>query len=144
MATRHLIRSVILQSLYEWDFFNHKKDIIEILERNLAEFAPGIDEPEFAWKILDGVLKNINKIDSIANQFLKEWSLEKTNLIDKNILRIGIYELLYANRDEVPYEVAIDQAMELAKAFGGPNSLKFINGVLGSVYDKIKTGEITP
>ncbi|MCX7589957.1 MAG: transcription antitermination factor NusB [bacterium] len=142
MATRHLIRGVILQSLYEWDFYDRKKDIIQILERNLNEFAPGIDEPEFAWKILEGIIKNLDTIDKITNQFLKDWPLEKTNLIDRNILRIGIYELLYADKNEVPYEVAIDQAMELAKAFGGPNSLKFVNGVLGSIYDKIKLGEL--
>lgn len=142
MATRHLIRSLILQSLYEWDFYDKKKDLIQILERNLEEFGPGIDEPQFAWKILDGILKNLKKIDETANKFLTDWPLDKTNLIDRNILRIGIYELLYADHNEVPYEVAIDQAMELAKAFGGPNSLRFINGVLGSIYDKIKSGEI--
>jgi N utilization substance protein B len=142
MATRHLIRAVILQSLYEWDFYNQKKDLISILERNLKEFASGIDEPEFAWKILEGIVKHLKEIDEIIQKSLTEWPLEKTHLIDRNILRIGIYELLYANHNEVPYEVAIDQAMELAKAFGGQNSLKFINGVLGTVYDKIKTGEI--
>ncbi|GIW65239.1 MAG: N utilization substance protein B [Candidatus Parcubacteria bacterium] len=142
MATRHLIRAVILQSLYEWDFYNQKKDLVAILERNLKEFASGIDEPEFAWKILEGIVKHLKEIDEIINKSLFEWSFEKTHLIDRNILRIGVYELLYADHNEVPYEVAIDQAMELAKAFGGQNSLKFVNGVLGSVYDKIKSGEI--
>ncbi|MGB9608801.1 MAG: transcription antitermination factor NusB [Minisyncoccia bacterium] len=142
MATRHLIRAVILQSLYEWDFFNKKKDLISILERNLAEFAPGIDEPEFAWKLLDGILKHLKEIDGLISKFLNNWPLEKTHLIDRNILRIGVYELLYPDHNEIPYEVAIDQAMELAKAFGGENSLKFINGVLGNIYDKIKSGEI--
>jgi N utilization substance protein B len=136
MATRHLIRETILQSLYEWDFYDKKADLISIFERNLKEFAPDIDEPEFGWKILEGIIKNLKKIDEIINELAVEWSLDKISLIDRNILRIGIYELLYANHEEVPYKVAIDEAVKLAKYFGGINSTSFVNGVLGSVYDK--------
>jgi len=138
MATRHLIRTVILQSLFEWDFYNKKKDIVKILDRNLKEFAPDIDEPDFAWKILHGVIEHLKEIDDVINKYAKEWSLEKISLVDRNILRIGIYELLYANHKEVPEEVAIDEAVTLAKNFGGINSSKFVNGVLGSVYDDFK------
>src|SRR5688500_11823306 len=98
MATRHLIRTVILQTLYEWDFYNGKIDITKILERNLDEFAPGIDEPEFAWKILKGVASHRPQIDMIIVKAAPEWPLDKIAVIDRNILRIGLYELLYADR----------------------------------------------
>lgn len=131
-----------MQSLFEWDFYNKKADIVKILDRNLKEFAPDIDEPDFAWKILNGIIENLKKIDAIINQYAKEWPIEKISLIDRNILRIGIYELLYANHQEVPEEVAIDEAVTLAKNFGGINSSKFVNGVLGSIYDNIKKNKI--
>lgn len=134
MATRHLVRSVLLQTLYEWDFYDRKKDLTEILERNLNEFAPGIDEPEFAWRILKGLAEHLSEIDAILEKAAPEWPLKKIAMIDRNILRIGLYELLYADPNEVPVKVAINEAVEIAKNYGGPNSVKFINGVLGTVY----------
>src|SRR5580692_5878949 len=134
MATRHLIRTVVLQSLYEWDFYQKKKDITAILERNMAEFAPGVDEPEFGWKIMQGVAEHFNEIDNIIRKAAPEWPLEKIAIIDRNILRIGLYELLFANPDEVPPKVAINEAIELAKNYGGPNAARFVNGVLGTIY----------
>ena len=142
MATRHLVRSVLLQSLYEWDFHNGARDVTEILERNLNEFAPGIDEPEFAWRILKGVVEHLAEIDAIIEKAAPEWPIEKIAAIDKNILRIGLYELLYADVREVPPKVAINEAIEVAKNYGGPNSVKFINGVMGTVYrEKNKKSE---
>jgi transcription antitermination protein NusB len=138
MATRHLIRTVILQSLYEWDFYSQKTDITKILERNLLEFAPGIDEPEFAWKIMKGLIEHRKQIDEIIIKAAPEWPLEKIAVIDRNILRIGLYELLYADPGEVPPKVAINEAIEMAKNYGGPNSGRFINGVLGTVFREIK------
>lgn len=134
MATRHLIRTVILQTLYEWDFYGRKHEIKAILERNLAEFSPGIDEPEFAWKIMNGIMEHIVPIDKIIVQAAPEWPLDRIAIIDRNILRQGLYELLYADPNEVPPKVAINEAIEIAKNYGGPNSVKFINGVLGTVY----------
>ena len=134
MATRHLIRSVILQSLYEWDFYGRKTDLVKILDRNLTEFAPGIDEPEFAWKILMGVTDHLPEIDEMIVRLAPEWPLDKIAVIDRNILRIGLYELLYADPEEVPPKVAINESIEMAKGFGGPNTPRFINGVLGTVY----------
>jgi len=134
MATRHLIRTVILQSLYEWDFYNQKSDLVATLERNLEEFAPGIDEPEFAWKILNGVISHIKDIDNIIVKAAPDWPLDKIAIIDRNILRIGLYELLYADPNEVPPKVAINESIELAKNYGGPNAARFINGVLGTIY----------
>jgi len=138
MATRHLVRSVVLQSLYEWDFYHRKKDVTAILERNLAEFAPGIDEPDFAWRILKGIIEHLDKIDKIIVKAAPEWPLEKIAMVERNVLRIGLYELLYADREEVPPKVAINEAIEVAKNYGGPNSVKFINGVLGTVYREME------
>lgn len=137
MATRHLVRAVILQTLYEWDFYEQKKDITVILERNLEEFAPGIDEPEFAWKIMKGVTEHLKDIDNIITKAAPEWPLSKIAIIDRNILRVGLYELLYADPNEVPPKVAINEAIEIAKNYGGPNAARFINGVLGTIYREI-------
>lgn len=134
MATRHLVRMVVLQSLYEWDFHGRRKDLVAILDRNLKEFAPGIDEPEFAWRILKGIIDHLPEIDKMISQAAPEWPLDKVAIIDRNVLRIGLYELLYADPQEVPPKVAINEAIELAKSHGGPNSGKFVNGVLGTIY----------
>lgn len=134
MATRHLVRTVVLQSLYEWDFYGRKTDITKVLERNLGEFAPGIDEPEFAWKILKGIAEHIKDIDARITKTAPEWPLDKIAVIDRNILRIGLYELLFADKNEVPPKVAINEAIEMAKNYGGPNSSRFINGVLGTIF----------
>lgn len=142
MATRHLIRSVILQSLYEWDFYSQKGDIAKILERNLEEFAPGIDEPEFAWKILQRIVEHLAELDKLITELAPEWPLDKIAIIDRNILRIGLSELLYADHGEVPPKVAINESIEMAKGFGGQSSPRFINGVLGTVYrDRIAPHE---
>src|SRR3989338_9472141 len=138
MATRHLVRTVILQTLYEWDFYNRKSDLTKILERNLEEFASGIDEPEFAWKILKGVVEHLAEIDTIIVKAAPEWPLDKIAIIDRNILRIGLSELLYADPNEVPPKVAINEAIEMAKNYGGPNSGRFVNGVMGTIYRELK------
>src|SRR5271157_5286290 len=106
MATRHLIRAVVLQSLYEWDFYHQKKDITEILERNLAEFAPGVDEPEFGWRILQGIASHLKEVDAVITANATNWPLDRIAVIDRNILRIGVYELLFTDKNEVPPKVA--------------------------------------
>jgi N utilization substance protein B len=141
MATRHLVRTVILQSLYEWDFSERKRDIVAVLERNLREFADDIDEPEFAWKILKGIVDHLEQIDNVILKAAPEWPLDKIAIIDRNILRIGLYELLYADHNEVPPKVAINEAIEMAKAYGGSNAGRFINGVWGTIYRTMKEGE---
>lgn len=138
MATRHLIRTVILQSLYEWDFYRQKKDLVQISDRNLTEFAPGIDEPEFAWKILKRLVDHIADVDGVITRAAPEWPLDKIAIIDRNILRIGLSELLYADPEEVPPKVAINEAIEMAKNYGGPNSGRFVNGVMGTIYRELK------
>src|SRR3990167_487528 len=137
MATRHLARSVVLQSLYEWDFYGRKNDLTVIIERNISEFAPGIDEPEFIWKLVKGIVEQMGKLDQIIVKAAPEWPVEQIAIIDRNALRLGLYELLYADPNEVPPKVAINEAIEIAKNYGGPNSGKFINGVLGTVYKEM-------
>jgi len=134
MATRHLARTVVLQSLYEWDFYGKKTNLLEIVERNMEEFAPGIDEPEFVYKIVNGVISHIDDIDGVITKTAPEWPLDQIGVIDRNVLRIGLYELFYAERAEVPANVAINEAIELGKTFGGGASGKFVNGVLGTVF----------
>ncbi|MDD5606489.1 MAG: transcription antitermination factor NusB [Candidatus Pacebacteria bacterium] len=141
MASRHLARSVVMQSLYEWDFYNKKKDLTIILERNTDEFAPGIEDKDFIWQLLTGIIQNISKIDKIIEKAAPEWPIEQISIVDRNVLRIGLYELLYEDKKEVPPKVAINEAIELAKNFGGENSGKFINGVLGTVYKEVMTEE---
>ena len=125
---------MILQTLYEWDFYKQEKDVTVILERNLEEFAPGIDEPDFAWRILKGIAEHLTEIDDILKKAAPDWPVDKIAVIDRNILRIGLYELLYADHNEVPPRVAINEAIELAKNYGGPNTSRFVNGVLGTIY----------
>ena len=137
MATRQLCRSIVLQSLYEWDFYKQKADLTAILERNLQEFGPGIDEPEFAWKLVKGIIEHKKEIDTIIEKAAPDWPLDQIATIDRNALRVGLYELLFADRNEVPPKVAINEAIEIAKNYGGPNSGKFINGVLGTIYREI-------
>jgi len=138
MATRHLARTIILQSLYEWDFYEHKTDLPNIIERNMKEFGPGIDEPDFVWKIAKGVIENIKEIDEIIKRVAPEWPINQIAIVDRNVLRIGLYELLHADPAEVPPKVAINEAIEIAKNYGGQNSPKFINGVLGTVYRELE------
>ncbi len=144
MATRHLARTIVLQSLYEWDFYNHESDLPAIIERNIKEYGPGIDEPDFVWRIAKGVIEHLQEIDTIIRRVAPEWPLEQVAIIDRNVLRIGLSELLYADRNEVPPKVAINEAIEIAKNYGGQNSPKFINGVLGTVYREIEAKKGTP
>ncbi len=138
MATRHLARTIVLQSLYEWDFYHHESDLPAIIERNTKDYGPGIDEPDFVWRIAKGVIEHLPEIDAIIRRVAPEWPLEQVAIIDRNVLRIGLSELLYADRNEVPPKVAINEAIEIAKNYGGQNSPKFINGVLGTVYREIE------
>ncbi|MBI2507011.1 MAG: transcription antitermination factor NusB [Candidatus Niyogibacteria bacterium] len=135
MANRHLSRSIVLQTLFEWDFNDFKiKGIEEGLRRNLKEFAPGFDDGGFSEKILKGVIKKKKELDKIIEKAAPEWPLAQIAMIDRNVLRVGLYELIFGDRDEVPPKVAINEAIELAKSFGGDSSGRFVNGVLGTVY----------
>lgn len=138
MASRHLARSIVMQSLYEWDFNGKDSGILdEIVSKNLEEFGPGLDEVDFVKRLLQGVVEKISQLDEIIKKSAPEWPLEQIAVVDRNVLRIGLYELLFGNRDEVPPKVAINEAIELAKNFGGESSGRFVNGVLGTVYREI-------
>lgn len=145
MANRHLSRSIVLQTLFEWDFASTNKkntnstseEIKEVLKRNLKEFAPGFEDDVFVFSLFDQIFKKRAVIDEIIEKAAPDWPLDKISIIDRNILRIGLAELIFGDRAEVPPKVAINEAIELAKTFGGENSSKFINGVLGAVYKEI-------
>jgi N utilization substance protein B len=124
-----------MQSLFEWDFNgSNKDDVLNIVDKNIKELAIGIEETDLVLALVEGTLKNQGDIDELIEQCAPEWPLSQITIVDRNILRIGIFELLYGNYENVPPKVAINEAIELAKTFGGPNSAKFINGVLGTIY----------
>src|SRR3989338_7888094 len=145
MANRHLSRSIVLQTLFEWDFVSTSgqnkawtdKKTKEVLNKNLKEFAPGLEDNVFVFSLVGEVLKKCKAVDEIIKKAAPDWPLDKISIIDRNILRIGLTELLFGDRKEVPPKVAINEAIELAKTFGGENSSKFVNGVLGAVYKEI-------
>lgn len=139
MASRHLSRSIAMQSLYEWDFSDKSKDLQKIVERNIQEFGPGLEDKSFTWQLVTGIVQRIKEIDKIIEKAAPQWPIDQISIIDRNVLRMGLYELLYEDKTAVPPKVAINEAIELAKGFGGENSGKFINGVLGTVYKEIET-----
>jgi N utilization substance protein B len=138
MANRHLARSVVLQTLFEWDTTAASAEAArETLTRNIEEFGgDGADTP-FMTKLLEGVIAKKEDLDLIIAKAAPEWPIEKIAPIDRNILRLGLFELLFADRTQVPAKVAINEAIELAKTFGGDSSGRFVNGVLGAVYKEI-------
>ncbi len=138
MANRHLSRSIVLQSLFEWDFNGHSPVYTEdVLTRNVNEFAPGLNDMTFMSELQKRILAKQPEIDLIIAKAAPAWPIDRISVVDRNVLRIGLYELLFGDRDEVPPKVAINEAIELAKTFGGENSGKFVNGVLGAVYKEI-------
>jgi N utilization substance protein B len=139
MSNRHLARALAMQSLYEWDFYGGERDAHQLIERNIEEFTKEFDEKEFATKVVDGVIQHQAEIDATISKFAPDWPLAKITTVDRNVLRIGVYELLF--NFDIPSKVAINEAIELAKTFGGESSGKFVNGVLGAVYrDQVAQG----
>ncbi|MBI5405929.1 transcription antitermination factor NusB [Candidatus Kaiserbacteria bacterium] len=138
MANRHLARSIVLQTLFEWDTMHaSEKDTFAILARNVEEFGSGDVDQSFMNGLLSGVLTKKSDIDLVIEKAAPEWPLERIAPIDRNILRLGLHELLFADRTQVPAKVAINEAIELAKTFGGDSSGRFVNGVLGAVYKEL-------
>jgi len=130
-----------MQSLFEWDFSQKAGDLKLILKRNLAEFGPGLEEKGFAFELIEGVISKLAGLDKIIAKAAPQWPIDQISIVDRNILRIGLYELLYEDRKAVPPKVAINEAIELAKNFGGESSGKFVNGVLGTIYKEISKDE---
>lgn len=142
-SNRHLGRIVALQSLYEFEFRTQSEDttvnLDEILGRNLERYSEEIDDTSFVEELAKGVVDTQAALDDHIRPLAPEWPIEQIARIDRNILRLGLYELLY-RAQQVPPKVAINEAVELAKAFGSDNSSKFINGVLGTAYRTLVEG----
>lgn len=128
-----------MQSLYEWDFRHKKVDLQEILTRNLNNFADKtLKDNNLAQKIVNGVQNNLSQIDLIIQKAAPSWPIEKMNILDRNILRIGVYELIFEKDDPTPPRAVINEAIELAKSFSSDNSSKFVNGILATIYQELK------
>jgi transcription antitermination protein NusB len=135
MANRHIARSIVLQTLFEIDFRGYSPDVAEdIMLRDALEFAPDETDLSFMRALLVGTMAKRPEVDLIITKAAPDWPLDKISNVDRNILRIGLYELLFSDKKEVPAKVAINEAIELAKSYGGGKSSKFVNGVLGSIY----------
>ena len=138
MSSRHLARSIVFQSAFEWDFRNSsREDALLSLERNNKEFGEGDSEKVFSENLLKGVIDKKADLDNIIVKAAPDWPIEKISIADRNILRIGLYELLFSDRKEVPAKVAINEAIELAKTYSGEKSGGFVNGVLGTIYKEL-------
>jgi transcription antitermination protein NusB len=145
-SNRHLGRIIALQTLYEYEFRQGCGDLganlDEILARNLERYDDTVDDKSFVGNLTHGVTDKLAELDATIQPIAPEWPLEQIARIDRNILRIALFELLHMS-ELVPPKVAINEAVELAKAFGGDNSSKFINGVLGTAYRTLVEGEAT-
>ncbi|MFA6226920.1 MAG: transcription antitermination factor NusB [Candidatus Paceibacterota bacterium] len=138
MSNRHLARSIVLQTIFEWDFRNlSREDALVSLIKNNKEFGEGDPDTSFMDNLLKGVIDKKGELDNIIIKAAPDWPIDKISLVDRNILRIGLYELLFSDRKEVPAKVAINEAIELAKSYSGEKSGGFINGVLGTIYKEI-------
>lgn len=129
-VNRHLSRTIAMQSLYEWDF-HPGSDAMEITHRVMKPVEKDVDI-EYLDRVVKGAVKSVDEIDQLITKAAPEWPLEQISVIDKSILRLAGYELL--KDKDIPPKVAINEAVEIAKTFGGENSSKFINGVLGTLY----------
>ncbi|MBI4598889.1 transcription antitermination factor NusB [Candidatus Uhrbacteria bacterium] len=142
MSNRHLARTITMQSLYQWDF--NGQDVArmpEYIAFNRREFAPHFDDGGYVQETIDGVLAHRAEVDALIERFAPNWPIDTMTFIDRSILRLGTYELAFDA--VVPSKVAINEAIELAKGFGGEASGRFVNGVLGAVYkDMLARGAI--
>src|SRR3989339_406041 len=138
MANRHLARSIAMQVLYQWDFRGRQTDKLpEIVQQNIEEFGQGLEEDKkYIDETVQGVVDHLEDIDGTIAQYATNWSLEQITIVDRNVLRIGVYELKY--NPEIPAKVAINEAIEVAKSYGGSASGKFVNGVLGAIYKTVE------
>lgn len=143
MSNRHLGRTLALQSLFEWDFHQSTREIEKIIDHHLAVFAPKFNDQDFTRTLVMGVVTHWEELNALMRTYAPDWPIEQITLVDRNVLRIGMYELKFDK--EIPPKVAINEAIELAKTFGGDSSGKFVNGVLGSIYREMeKNGELPP
>jgi transcription antitermination protein NusB len=130
-----------MQTLYEWEF-RDGQDLQSVMERNIAEFKTDVDVV-YVQKVVSGVIGHLQEINDLILEAAPEWPLDQVARVDKNVLRVAIFEMLFDHEEDVPPRVSINEAIELGKTFGGESSSKFINGVLGSVYRKFSE-RLTP
>ncbi len=157
MSARHLSRSIVLQTLYEWDFLHNfingkntdeeikkQENFNRLLDRNIKDLAAGDDDKNFIYELVKGIKDKKAEIDKIITVATPDWPISQITIVDRNVLRLGIYELCFGDTAEVPPKVAINEAIELAKTFGGESSGKFVNGVLGTIFRDIneKKGKV--
>jgi len=138
MSKRHISRTIILQSLYQWDFKDRPNSaILAISDQIENEFGDNLSEEnrEYIHNTLQEILQKQKELDILIEKHATNWQIKHITLIDRNVLRIGMYEMLYAK--EVPNKVAINEAIELAKSYSGKTAGRFINGVLGSLYKEV-------
>lgn len=150
MSNRHLSRTIAMQSLFAWDFNGQGAEGLDnIVSENFNNFAPNFNDGGFVMELINGVRDHLGEIDNYIRKYATEWPLEQITVVDRNVLRIGIYEMLYS--PTIPPRVAINESIEIAKTFGGDSSGKFINGVLGAIFkdlpenfrtDREKLGEL--
>ena len=139
MANRHLLRTIAMQTLYQWDFYDKdKKRVDQFIVENIEKFSPKTakEDRQYIVDSVRGVVKKSSYIDKLIEKTAPEWPIDQITMVDRNVLRLGIYELKYA--EDIPPKVAINEAIELAKAFGGKSSGKFVNGVLGTIFRDIE------
>jgi len=140
MSNRHLARTIAMQSLFLWDFDgSDNAKLEEIIHGVFENFAPSFDDKGFVKTLIKGVMENREEIDRYITKYATEWPLDQITIVDRNILRIGVYELIF--NSEIPAKVAINEAIEIAKAFGNESSGKFVNGVLGAIYKDVLKDE---
>lgn len=145
-SNRHLGRIIVLQTLYEYDFrttCGDQVDLEEILQRNCDKYSRIINDLDFVRKLVGGVAEHLEQLNTMIQPLAPEWPLSQVSKIDLAILRQSLYELFGLGED-IPSKVTINEAVELAKSFGADNSSKFINGVLGTAYRKVESGELKP
>jgi len=138
MATRHVSRNIVLQTLYELSLSNRGRDPYVVFEEVLERNQDGLSETDFVKNLFSGVMEKTPEIDQVIEKCSVKKKFNQINLVDINVLRIGLYELLFADKSEVPPMVAINEAIELAKTFGGEKSYSFVNGVLATVYKSLE------
>lgn len=136
MSNRHLARSIVMQSLYQWDFKGQPSAALPaIVAQNIAEFGTGLNKEneKFIEDTVNDIVDKIPKLDEIIKKYAPHWDIAQMSIVDRNILRIGVYEM--TENDSVPAKVAINEAIEVAKSYGGQSSGKFVNGILGAMYN---------
>jgi N utilization substance protein B len=141
MANRHLSRTLAMQTLFAWDFNGQKTDNLdELIAGNFQQFAPSFNDNGFVENLVRGVIEHVSDIDQYIIKYATEWPLDQITTVDRNVLRLGVYELVFDQG--IPAKVAINESIEIAKAFGGEASGRFVNGVLGSIFKEMPAKDI--